>query len=204
LFRETKDLDIFCKPSEFPVILKVFSDKGYATEVTDARWLGKIFKGDCFIDVICNSVNSIWTVNDNWFERSLKGKLFGAEVRFTSAEDIFRCKIYIQNRERYDGADLNHLILRYGHKLNWKWILEHLDMHWQLLLGQIINFQFVYPSERQLIPEWLMEELLKRLSALNAMPTSQEKVCQGPLIDQTQYETDIKQWDFKAFTIKTI
>ena len=31
MFRDTKDLDIFCLPSEYPKILKYFSQKGYET-----------------------------------------------------------------------------------------------------------------------------------------------------------------------------
>ncbi|RQP16966.1 hypothetical protein [Parapedobacter defluvii] len=37
--RATKDLDIFCRPQEYPKILKCFADNGYRTELTDSRWL---------------------------------------------------------------------------------------------------------------------------------------------------------------------
>jgi hypothetical protein len=36
------------------------------------------------------------------------------------------------------------------------------------------------------------------------LPPSQEKVCRGPVIDQTQYEIDIKEWNYKVSTIKTV
>ena len=38
IYRDTKDLDIFCKPSDFPIILKFFATKGYRTELSDAGW----------------------------------------------------------------------------------------------------------------------------------------------------------------------
>jgi hypothetical protein len=39
IYRDTKDLDVFCPASEYPKILKYFSSKGYRTELTDVRWL---------------------------------------------------------------------------------------------------------------------------------------------------------------------
>src|SRR5690606_13931193 len=44
IYRDTKDLDVFCKPSEYSKILKFFASKGYRTELTDVRWLAKVFK----------------------------------------------------------------------------------------------------------------------------------------------------------------
>ena len=42
IYRDTKDLDIFCKPSDYPRILKYFAEKGYRTDLYDVRWLCKI------------------------------------------------------------------------------------------------------------------------------------------------------------------
>ena len=36
------------------------------------------------------------------------------------------------------------------------------------------------------------------------MPLPVERVCLGPIIDQTQYRTDIMDSEFKVITIKTI
>src|SRR5436309_15972338 len=52
LVRETKDLDIVCKPSDYPRILSHFRDLGYAVEIEDERWLGKVFQDEHFFDVI--------------------------------------------------------------------------------------------------------------------------------------------------------
>ncbi len=46
--RTVKDLDVFCKPSEYPKILKFFGEKGYQTELTDVRWLAKVFQWRAF------------------------------------------------------------------------------------------------------------------------------------------------------------
>lgn len=205
IYRDTKDLDIFCKPCDYPKILKFFAEKGYRTELTDARWLAKVFKGEYFIDVIFDTVNNICRVDDTWLEHATEGEFAGVQVKFLPAEELIWCKIYVQNRERFDGADINHTILKYGKKLDWKRLLIRLDQHWHLLLSQIINFQFVYPADyHDIIPKWLFDELIRRANEQYDIPPALEKVSRGPIIDQTQYKIDIKEWDYKVTTIKTI
>lgn len=80
-----------------------------------------------------------------------------------------------------------------------------MDQHWHLLLSQILSFQFVYPSEfHGIIPKWLFDELLGKAAEQYELPSPMEKVCRGPVIDQTQYEIDIKEWGYKTCTIKTV
>ncbi|GAB3167230.1 nucleotidyltransferase [Telluribacter humicola] len=204
IYRDTKDLDIFCKPSEYPKILKHFSERGFETQLTDVRWLAKVFNGEYFIDIIFDTVNNICTVDDSWYEHASRAQFAGVDVLFLPPEELIWCKMYVQNRERYDGADVNHIILRYGKNMDWKRVLFRMDPHWHLLLIQILLFQFVYPSDyHEIIPRWLFEELMARAHEQYDLPSSLEKVCRGPVIDQTQYMVDIKEWDYKVSTIKT-
>jgi hypothetical protein len=205
IYRDTKDLDVFCKSSEFPTILKYFGEKGYRTELTDVRWLAKVFKGEYFIDIIFDTTNNICRVDDTWYERATPCKFCDVAVKMIPAEELIWCKVYVQNRERFDGADVNHIILKRGRQLDWKHLLFRLDQHWHLLLIQILSFQFCYPSEyREIIPEWLFNELMRRAHEQYDLPPSLEKVCRGPVIDQTQYQIDIKEWNYKVSTIKTV
>lgn len=205
IYRDTKDLDVFCAPVEYPKILKYFAEKGYRTELTDVRWLAKVFKGEYFIDIIFASVNNIFRVEESWYEHATMASFVGVPVQLLSPEDLIRCKIYVQNRERFDGADVNHIMLRYGRQLDWKQLLEKLDHHWHLLLAQLLVFQFVYPADHQeIIPKWLFDELMKRAYEQYDLPPAVERVCRGPMIDQTQYQTDVKEWDYKSYTIKTV
>jgi hypothetical protein len=205
IYRDTKDLDIFCKPSDYPRIMKFFAERGFETVMYDVRWLAKIFKGEYFIDIIFNTVNNICRVDDSWLERATKGKFVGVDVKFLAPEELVFCKIYVQNRERYDGADVNHVLLKTGKNIDWKRLLFLMDPHWHLLLQQLLNFQFVYPSEyHDIIPKWLFDELIRRANEQYDMPSPYEKVSRGPMIDQTQYEVDIKEWNYKTYTIKTV
>ena len=103
------------------------------------------------------------------------------------------------------GADVNHILLKAGKNMNWERLLFRMDPHWHLLLSQLLQFQFVYPSEyHDIIPRWLFDELMRRAHEQYDMPPPFEHVCRGPIIDQTQYAIDVKEWDYKALTIKTV
>lgn len=204
LYRDTKDLDIFLKPADYPKVLKFFAERGYKTVQHDVRWLGKIYKGDYFIDVIYNSVNNICTVDDTWFDHAADGVFCGVDVKLLPAEELIWCKSYVWNRERFDGADINHVILKQGRSLDWKRLLDRLDPHWHILLAELLMFQFVYPSEyREIIPKWLFDELMTRAHHQYDMPAPYLNVCRGPMVDNTQYAIDIKEWDYKSYTIMT-
>jgi hypothetical protein len=205
IYRDTKDLDIFCKASEYPKILRHFSEKGYRIELTDVRWLAKVFKGEYFIDIIFDTVNNICRVDESWYEHAEKARFVGVDVLLLPPEELSWCKIYVQNRERYDGADVNHIFLKKGAGFDWKRLLDRMDSHWHLLLAQIILFQFVYPTDyHSIIPKWLFDNLMERAKEQYDLPSAVERVCRGPVIDQTQYEIDIKEWNYKALTIKTV
>ena len=98
IFRNTKDLDVFCKPSQYTRILKFFADKGYRVELTDSRWLAKVFKDDYFIDIIFNSVNNICTVDDSWYQHAVDDQFEGIPVKIIAPEELIWCKTYVQNR----------------------------------------------------------------------------------------------------------
>jgi len=202
--RDIKDLDIFCKASAYPKMLKLLAGKGFQTELTDVRWLAKIIRDGNYIDIIFDTVNNICKVDDTWYDHAAGGEYEGISIKFVPAEELIWCKLYVQNRERYDGADVNHLLLKYGKELDWNRLIFRMDQHWHLLLSQLLNFQFVYPADyREIIPQWLFDELIERAKEQYDLPSSIEKVCRGPVIDQTQYEVDIKLWNYKVSTIKT-
>ena len=74
LRRRTKDIDIFVKAGDYPKILNKFTSLGYKTQVSDERWIAKIFKGKFYVDVIFGSSNLVAPVTDDWFKDSTAGR----------------------------------------------------------------------------------------------------------------------------------
>jgi predicted nucleotidyltransferase len=196
LRRPTKDIDIFVKAGDFPKILNKFTSLGYKTQVLDERWIAKIFKGKLYVDLIFGSSNLVAPVTDDWFKDSKTAKFFNHEVKIPSVTDLIWSKVFIQNRERYDGADVAHLILLKNQEINWERLLCSLEQYWEVLLIHLLNFRFIYPSEREKIPSWLLRELVSRLQHQFELPTSKMKMCRGRMFSVADYTVDIAQLGF--------
>ena len=191
LNRATKDIDIFCKAGDYPKILNRFTALGYKTQVLDERWIAKIFKGKFYVDLIFGSSNLVAPVTDDWFKDSNTATFFNYEVRIPSVTDLIRSKVFIQSRERFDGADIAHLILLRHSEINWERLLSAMEQYWEVLLVHLLNFRFIYPSEREKIPSWLLKELLSRLQHQFELPTPQMKVCRGRMFSVADYTVDV-------------
>jgi hypothetical protein len=194
--RATKDLDVFCKAGDFPRILLHFKDQGFATEIEDERWLAKVRRGDCFFDVIFASATAVITVTDHWFQESHPAELYGVPVQLTPPTEMIWSKALLQNRHRYDGADIAHLILRQSDRIDWRRLLMHMEQYWEVLLMHVLNFRFIYPSERDRIPRWLFDELLLRARQHADLPLPQTRICRGRLFSPDDYRVDVMEWGF--------
>ncbi len=131
--RATKDLDIVCKPADYPRVLNHFRNLGYTVAIED---------------------------------------------------------------ERYDGADIAHLILKQHDQIDWRRLLAYMELHWEVLLAHLLNFRWAYPSERDCVPRWLMDELVARLKTQFELPSPRVKICRGRLFSQVDYEPAVEEWGF--------
>ena len=105
-------------------------------------------------------------------------------------------KAYIMERERFDGADIAHILLCCATEIDWTHLVRRFDSDWRVLLSHLILFGYTYPSERARIPATIMDDLLKRLQseASTAVPN---RLCRGTLLSRQQYLVDVEQWGFR-------
>ena len=194
--RPTKDLDIFCKASDYPRILSFFKQQGFEIAIEDERWLAKVYEGQWFFDVIFSARSASIPVSDDWFEGAPEIEVYGTRVRITKPTELIWSKVFLQDRYRYDGADVAHVILKKSDEIDWKKLMAYMELHWEVLLTHLLNFRYIYPSERDLVPRWVMKELTDRLCAHLEMPPPQVKVCRGRVFSPRDYITDITEWGF--------
>lgn len=201
--RHTKDLDIFVRPSEYQHITDVLADHGYQIEHT-YHWLGKAYCGDDFIDIIFRSNNSVAEVDDLWFDHAVESTVCDVPVKLCPPEEILWTKALIMERERYDGADVAHLLRACAKGFDWQRLLQRFAAHWRVLLSHLILFGFIYPAERAKIPNAVMKELLDRLQQELISPPPTEQLCQGTLLSREQYLTDIEKWGYRDARIEPV
>lgn len=197
IYRDTKDLDLFPRKRDAGRALEVLELDGWRTERTDEVWLYKAFKGEYFVDFIFSSGNGVAVVDDAWFEHSKTATVFGHRCLVAPAEEIIWSKSFVNERERYDGADVNHLLLKAGRQMDWERLMWRFDRYWEVLFSHLMMFRYAYPSQRDVIPDWVMAELMSRTLDTVREGNWEEPICRGNLISRVNYHVDIHHWGFR-------
>ena len=196
LARRIKDMDLFLRREDWPRSAEVLNRHGFRTELTFSHWLGKVFYGDEFIDMIFSSGNGVCVVDSAWFEHSRSGTVFGVPIQFCPPEEMIWSKAFVMERERYDGADIAHLLLKCGKELDWQRLLRRFAEHWRVLFSHVVLFDFIYPSEPSCIPNEVRKDLLSRIKSESNSPVERAKLCRGTLLSRAQFEIDVARLGF--------
>ena len=200
--RSTKDLDLFVRPEHVHSLLEASASAGYEADLVHSHWLAKIRSRDAFIDVIFNSGNGMARVDDEWFEHARVREVLGMEVKIAPAEETLWSKSFVMERERFDGADVAHIILMHGDKLDWRRVLDRFGPHWRVLFAHLVLYGFIFPSARSKVPDWLTAELAGRVRSEAASPDQEEPVCYGTLLSWSQYLGDVMAGSFRDARIR--
>jgi hypothetical protein len=191
--RDTKDLDIFLPPENVRDAMEVLHRNGFECAVADPVWLAKAHRGDFFVDLITGMSTGTITVDASWVERATPAGLFGVPVRVLGPEELIASKLFVTRRERFDGADIAHVIFGTHGKLDWDWLMALLGEHWKLLLWHLVLFQYVYPAHSDFIPREIWDDLLSRFRQQIDNPNP-KSLFYGSLIDPLMFAIDVDEW----------
>jgi hypothetical protein len=191
--RHTKDLDIFVQRVDYDRAARILSDAGYDTQLTFPHWLGKALGASSCVDIIFSSGNGIGTVDHAWFDHAMDADVLGVHAKIVPAEEMIWHKSFVMERERYDGADVAHLVRARGKALDWARLMRRMEPHWRVLLSHLVVFGFIYPGHRADIPTWVMDQLLERLRDETHAPAPTSELCCGTLVSREQYLHDVGQ-----------
>ncbi|MDB5796177.1 MAG: putative nucleotidyltransferase [Paucimonas sp.] len=202
--RDTKDLDLFIRRDDFDELARALASGGYRTELTYPHWLGKIRDNGDLIDVIFNSGNGVACVDDEWLSHAPEATVLDVPVRICPVEENIWSKAFILERERYDGADIAHLIHARARNIDWVRLLRRFDPHWRVLLSHLVLFGFIYPAERDLVPNWVLQDLVERLQLEMRTPPPPRPVCGGTLLSREQYLVDVQEQGYMDARIEPL
>ena len=122
--RPTKDFDLFLRRSNIDAALGALGEAGYDTEITFRHWLAKARDGNDVVDLVFNSGNGICSVDDEWFAHAIEADVLGMPVKIAPVEELLWQKTFVMERERYDGADVAHIIRSCAETLDWDRIVR--------------------------------------------------------------------------------
>ena len=95
-------------------------------------------------------------------------------------------------RERFDGADVAHLLLANGERVHWPRLLERFGDNWRVLFAHLALFGFIYPHARDMIPGWVLQELSERVQ-MEPSAAAALRVCRGTLLSREQFLSDVRE-----------
>ena len=194
--RRTKDFDVYVRPNHVRPALDALARAGYETELTFPHWLAKARRGRNYVDLIFRAGNGLCEVDDSWFERAYNHQLLGLNVKLCAPEEMIWMKAFIMERERFDGADIAHILVSCANKLDWQHLVQRFGPDWRVLLSHLILFGYIYPTEQARIPKSVMEDLAFRLRE-EPSTDGQERLCRGTLLSRKQYLVDVHTWGFR-------
>jgi hypothetical protein len=194
--RFTKDLDLFVREADCARTLETLAGIGCQTEWTFRHWLAKARREDALIDVIYGSGNGVAMVDDQWFAHAPEAEICGSMSRLSPPEELIWSKSFVMERERFDGADVLHLLRGMGPDLDWPRLIARFGEHWRVLLSHLVLYGFVYPSARHQIPAWVSDELTQRLASGWNDDLRNGKTCFGTLLSRQQYLPDLEQFGY--------
>lgn len=191
LWRDTKDLDLFLVPDEVTKALTVLAEHGYSVGVGAGHWLAHAAQGKYYVDLIYGFGGWRASIDDQWYDRGQPSSVLGQPVRIAPVEEMVWIKAYVAHRERFDGADILHMIRSCHASFDWQHLLERFEPCWQVLMFYVNLYQFVYPEDRSDFPTWFLRELEIRSQHLVHPLAGDPPVCRGTLLDRFSFLTDI-------------
>jgi predicted nucleotidyltransferase len=191
--RDTKDLDLFLTPESAALALQYLREAGFDCEVCDLVWLFKAHRDAFFVDLITGMSNAAILVDDSWIRLATPAVVHGVQTRVLAAEELVVSKLFVARRERFDGADIAHVIYGTQGKLDWPRILRLVGEHWEILLWALVLFRYVYPAQTQYVPAEVWRDLLSRFQDAVAHPDLTAKF-RGSLVDDKMFAIDANEW----------
>jgi len=114
------------------------------------------------------------------------------------AEEMIWSKATIMERERFDGADVAHLLRCRADDLDWRRLLDRFgDEHARVLLAHLILFGYIYEDDADRIPTVVLDRLLGRVRAGAPARKPVSPLCRGTILSRSQYLVDVEQWGYR-------
>jgi Nucleotidyl transferase of unknown function (DUF2204) len=191
--RDTKDLDVFLTSHNVEVALDCLRKEGFDCQICDPVWLYKAYRGRFFVDLITGMSNAALVVEDSWIERAIPAVVHGVQTSVLAAEELLASKLFVTRRERFDGADIAHVIYGTRGKLDWQRVLSLVGEHWEILFWALVLFRYVYPAQTDYVPKEVWSELIGHFqnAVSNRDPAAKFR---GSLIDNKMFAVDVNEW----------
>lgn len=193
IWRSTKDIDLFLTPEDMPAAITCLQKSDFICKAKDPVWLHKAHRNGFFVDLITGMSNAVITVEPSWIQNARPALVLDVRARVLAAEELLVSKLFVIRRERFDGADICHIIYASQGNLNWDRIFELVKEHWEILLFALVLYRYVYPAYSHYVPAWVWQRLMVCFSA-ELESRNPSAPFRGSLVDDKMFAIDVKEW----------
>jgi len=191
--RSTKDLDLFLRRESIERASRSLSARGFDVDLAHPHWLAKAVRDGRQVDLIFAGGNGLVQVDEEWFTHGVPDVVVDLPVQLCPAEEMIWSKSFVMERERFDGADVLHIIRESAERLDWQRLLRRFDIHAGVLLAHLYLFRFAYPSEARRIPRWVLDAARQQSEGTGP---ALGRLCRGTLLSRSQYLKDVTDWGY--------
>lgn len=193
IWRATKDLDLVLTPDAVPAAFKVLQRRGFETWIEDPVWLAKARHSGYFVDLITGVGNATLCAEKSWIERAIPDEVLGIRCKVLRAEEMIASKLFVTRRERFDGADIAHLVKSCSQQLDWDRLFYLTHPHCDMLYWHLVLFAYIYPSHAGVVPADVWRKLTEDFRTRISHPNPDEPF-RGSLIDPKMFAIDVDEW----------
>jgi len=193
IWRSTKDIDLFLAPEDIPAAICCLRKNGFRCQVKDPVWLHKAHRNGFFVDLITGMSNAVITVEQSWISNATPAMVLDVRARVLAAEELLVSKLFVVRRERFDGADIAHIVYASQGNLDWDRILGLVKQHWEILLFALVLYRYVYPAYSHYVPAWVWQRLLNSFSE-EVAKRNPFAPFRGSLVDDKMFAIDVTEW----------
>ena len=98
----------------------------------------KAHRDEFFVDLITGMSNAAIVVEDSWIQRAKPAVIHDVSTRVLAAEELICSKLFVTRRERFDGADIAHVIFGTQGKVDWRRVLDIIGENWEMLFWALV------------------------------------------------------------------
>jgi hypothetical protein len=176
LWRDTRDLDVFCRLDDVPLAIEALLQAGFADigeqAARDHEWIFHSRKHDIIVDVIWSFANGLAAVDSDWFAEAIQGDFLGYPVAFVPTERLIFSKLFTLNRHRCDWPDIIRIMTNNVKPVEWPHLMDLVGDHWLLLSGLVDVFDWQYPAAFNVVPREVRDELQRRRNSYAPDPNA--------------------------------
>ena len=196
VWRDSKDLDAFVRPEDVRAVLDAFEADGFETELRDTRWLAKVHSAPHLLDILF-AVRHMTRlrIGDEWLRTAVAARFLQVPTRLLRPEEIIATKVYVANRDRFDGADILHMIRALQGEVDWQRVVDLLEGDEEIVFWHLVLFAFAYPMHREWLPRELMQRAFERIGG--APEGLEARAFHGMVLDPVSFRIDVTEWGYR-------